>query len=219
MFSHFIYNAPPNTEVMAFQLPGRENRINEPNFEQVPLLVEQMAIAIKPFLDLPFVIMGHSFGGMLGYELIRYLKTNFYISPIHLFITGTIAPQLTKKWKQRDVISETAVFTNSEERILSLMNYIDDVEFLKRILPVMRKDMPLIMNYEYIETEKLDIPISAYAADKDEVVHAREVACWAEQTSAGFVLEIVPGDHWFLSRNRDQVLARLTEVVKLEYVS
>ena len=219
MFSHFIYNAPENTEVFAFQLPGRENRIGEPYFEQVPLLVEQMANALKPYLDLPFIVMGHSFGGILGYELIRYIKTNFGLNPLHLFISGTIAPHLTKKWKERDVISQTAVFTNSEERLLALMSYIDDVEFLKKILPVMRKDMPLIMNYEYKETEKLDVPISAYAADKDEVVHANEVACWADQTTASFELEVVPGDHWFLSRNKDQILARLSEVAKREFVS
>ncbi len=218
MFSHFLYNAPANTEIMAFQLPGRENRISEEYFEDVPLLIEQMAQAVKPYLDLPFIIMGHSFGGILGYELIRHLKANYSQCPIRLFISGTIAPQLTKKWKERDVISQTAVFTNSEERLLALMSYIDDVEFLKKILPVMRKDMPLIMNYQYHENGKLDIPITAYAADKDEVVHAHEVACWEEQTTAEFELEVVPGDHWFLSRNKDQILAKLSEVVNKELV-
>lgn len=218
MFSHFLYHAPANTEVMAFQLPGRENRIGEAYFEDVPLLIEQMASAMKPYLDMPFIVMGHSFGGILGYELIRYLKTNFGQSPLRLFISGTIAPQLTKKWKERDVISQTAIFTNSEDRLLALMSYIDDVEFLKKILPVMRKDMPLIMNYQYHENGKLDIPITAYAADKDEVVHAHEVACWREQTTADFELEVVPGDHWFLSRNKDQILAKLSDMVRKELV-
>ena len=218
MFSHFLYNAPANTEIMAFQLPGRENRINEENFEDVPKLIEQMAQAMKPYLDVPFIVMGHSFGGILGFELIRYLKTNFGQEPIRLFISGTIAPQLTKKWKERDVISQTAVFANSEERLLALMSYIDDVEFLKKILPIMRKDMPLIMNYQYHDNGKLNIPITAYAADKDEVVHAHEVACWEERTTADFELEVVPGDHWFLSRNKDQILAKLSEVVKKELV-
>jgi polyketide synthase 12 len=219
MFSHFMYNAPTETEVLAFQLPGRENRKDETNFEEVPLVVEQMAKAMLPLLDKPFVIMGHSFGGILGYELIRYLKLHYNLMPTTLFISGTIAPQLTKKWKERDVISQTAVFTNSEERLLALMTYIDDVEFLKRILPVMRKDMPLIMNYQYVPGEKLPIPIVAYAADKDEVVTAAEVAQWEAQTESSFELEVVPGDHWFLSRNRDQILEKLASVAKEVSVS
>jgi acyl transferase domain-containing protein/surfactin synthase thioesterase subunit len=214
MFSHFMYNPPKNTDVLAFQLPGRENRIDEQPYEQVDALVEDMAMAILPLLDKPFIIMGHSFGGIVGFELIRYLRKNFGKQPMHLFISGTIAPQLTKKWKERDVISETAIFTNSEEKLLALMSYIDDVDFLKRILPIMRKDMPLIMNYLYTEEALFDFPITGFAADKDEVVLDREVECWKEQTTAPFSLEVVEGDHWFLSRNRDLILKRLSEALE-----
>lgn len=214
MFSHFMYNPPKNTDVLAFQLPGRENRSDEQPYEDVNLLVKDMAEAILPLLDKPFIIMGHSFGGIVGFELIRYLRRHYGKQPIHLFISGTIAPQLTKKWKERDVISETAIFTNSEEKLLALMSYIDDVDFLKRILPIMRKDMPLIMNYLYTDEALFDFPVTGFAADKDEVVLDREVACWKEQTTAAFSLEVVEGDHWFLSRNKELILQRLSQALE-----
>lgn len=219
MFSHFIYNPPAGTEVLAFQLPGRENRAQEAFYEHIDQLIPDMAAAMKPFLDKPFLILGHSFGGIVGFELIRYLRKHEGLKPEHFFVSGTIAPQLTRKWKERDVISQTAVDTNSEERLLSLMTYIDDVDFLKRILPIMRKDMPIIMSYPYQEEAIFDFPITGFAADKDEVVKAEEVSCWAAQTSASFSLEIVPGDHWFLSRNRDLILQRLAEAVQFSYVN
>ncbi len=219
MFSHFIYNTPESTDVLAFQLPGRENRSDEEPYEDMLKLIPDLAQVIRPYLDKPFIIMGHSFGGMVGFELIRYIRAQYNIEAKHLFITGTIAPQLTLKWKERDVISQTAVETNSEERLLSLMNYIDDVEFLKRILPVMRKDMPLIMSYRYEELEKLHCPITAFAAAQDEVVLVDEVRQWEVQTSAGFTLEVVEGDHWFLSRNRELVLERLTHALQDEISS
>ncbi len=169
---------------------------------------------MEPLLDKPFVIFGHSFGGMVGYELIRHLKKSRGKSPARLFISGTIAPQLTKKWKERDVISETAILANSEERLLSLMSYIDDIEFLKKILPVMRKDMAMIMNYVYQPNGKLEIPITAFAANKDEVVYPNEVEQWKEQTLNSFSLEVLEGDHWFLSRNQDIVSQRLSEAIE-----
>ena len=214
MFSHFIYNPPKGAEVLAFQLPGRENRSDEPHYEEVSVLVQDMADAMEPLLDKPFVIFGHSFGGMVGYELIRHLKKSRGKSPARLFISGTIAPQLTKKWKERDVISETAILANSEERLLSLMSYIDDIEFLKKILPVMRKDMAMIMNYVYQPNGKLEIPITAFAANKDEVVYPNEVEQWKEQTLNSFSLEVLEGDHWFLSRNQDIVSQRLSEAIE-----
>lgn len=178
-----------------------------------------VATAVLPFLDKPFLILDHSFGGIVGFELVRYLRRHHGLKPEHFFVSGTIAPQLTRKWKERDVISQTAVDTNSEERLLSLMTYIDDVDFLKRILPIMRKDMPIIMGYPYQEESPFDFPITGFAADKDEVVKAEEVSCWKAQTSASFSLEIVPGDHWFLSRNRDLILQRLAEAVELSYTN
>jgi len=211
MFSHFVYHPPKGSEVLAFQLPGRENRADEAHYEDIAKLIPELAQVILPYLDKPFIVMGHSFGGIVGFELIRYLRMQHALSPQHLFITGTIAPQLTRKWKERDVISQTAVETNSEERLLSLMNYIDDVDFLKRILPVMRKDMPLIMSYLYQEEERLSFPITAFAAAQDEVVLVEEVSQWKEQTQAEFTLEVVDGDHWFLSRNRELILQRLEE--------
>ena len=216
MFSHFIYHPPKDTDVMAFQLPGRENRIDEPPYEDIHVLIEDMAEVIKPFLDKPFAVYGHSFGGIVGFELIRYLRNNYGIKPVHFFASGTIAPQLTRKWKERDVISETAVEANSEEKLLSLMTYIDDADFLKKILPVMRKDMPIIMGYPYKEDQIFDFPITAFGAEQDEVVYLDELEQWREQTSSDFYLEVVQGDHWFLSRNKELILKRVEESLKLD---
>jgi polyketide synthase 12 len=213
MFSHFLYNAPEGAEVLAVQLPGRENRSGEPFYEEVPRLVADLAKAIQPMLDLPFIVFGHSFGGIIGFELVRYLRRHYGVTPAHLFVSGTIAPQLTRTWKERDVISQTAVFANSEEKLLSLMSYIDDVAFLKRILPVMKRDMPLIMNYPYRPEAPFDFPVTGFAASRDEVVLPGEVSGWREQTTAEFNLETVDGDHWFLSRNQDFILGCVAEAL------
>ena len=213
MFNHFLYNPPTNTDVLAVQLPGRENRRDEAPYGEVTKLVDTLAEVIQPYLDQPFSIMGHSFGGIIGYELIHRLQQEQGIRAEHLFITGTIAPQLTKKWRTRDAISKTAEPDHPEQRILSLVSYIDDVEFIKRILPVMRHDMPLIMSYPYQERDPLNIPITAFAAEQDEVVLIEEVREWRAQTSEAFSLEVVSGDHWFLSRNQERILERLQEAV------
>ncbi len=221
MFSHFLFNPPKNTDVIAFQLPGRENRSGEEPYMDMEQLIPDMANIIRPYLDKPFVVIGHSFGGVIGFELIRFLRKHHGIKALKLFVSGTIAPQLTQDWKKSEAIAKTAVRTNSEEKIIGILNYIDDVDFFRQILPVMRNDMPLLMSYQYTEDEKFDFPITAFAGNKDEVVSIDEVGAWKTQTSDTFTLEVVEGDHWFLSRNKEIILQRLKEAVEqtnLSYV-
>ena len=219
MFNHFIYHAPADTEVMAFQLPGRENRSEEVPYKDMDQLVVAMAEAIQPYLDKPFALIGHSFGGVIGYELLRYLHQTQGVQPEYLTVTGTIAPQLTAGWKRTEAISKTARRSYSEEKIMGVLNYIDDADFLRSILPVMRGDMPLIMSYRYQPRTQVDFPIIAFAAHQDEVVSIEQVGAWKEQTAQGFSLEVVDGDHWFLSRNKERVLERLNEAWTLPTLS
>ncbi|SDM25909.1 Acyl transferase domain-containing protein [Catalinimonas alkaloidigena] len=216
IFSHFLYHPPAHTDVMAIQLPGRENRRNETPYEDMPRLIADLAQAIQPYLDKPFVVMGHSFGGVVGFELVRHLRRQGGPQPMRLLLTGTIPPHLTPLWREKESIRETAVFTNSEEKILSLLNYIDDVDFLKQILPVMKKDMPLIMSYYYHEEAPFPFPVTVFAADQDEVVEMEEIQHWRDQTTGDFTLEVVEGDHWFLSRNQERILACLSELIHAE---
>ena len=97
---------------------------------------------------------------------------------------------------------------------MAQLNYIEDVDFLKRILPVMRKDMVMLMSYQYTEEAPLDCPIMVFAGDKDEVVLFDQIKQWREQTTGHFSLDEVPGDHWFLSRNQVFILQRLTDSLR-----
>ncbi|BDD11789.1 hypothetical protein FUAX_42210 (plasmid) [Fulvitalea axinellae] len=206
MFGQFMYNAPEGVDLYAFQLPGRENRLDEPSHTDIFVAIDEMIDAALPYMDEPFALWGHSFGGIVMFEFARRLRERFDKHPVHFFASATIAPQLTHTWKSSTIISETAVRENTEARLLSLMSYIDDVEFVKQILPVMRNDMPMIMDYPYADKEPLACPVTVFSAEEDEVVTPAEMKPWEEQTASEFRQEIVHGDHWFLSRNKDFVL-------------
>ena len=213
LFSWFMYQVPEEIEVLAFQLPGRENRYAETPLENMDQLIIKMLRAIDPYLEVPFMVMGHSFGGIIGYELLRALVKQRNLEPLGLMVTGTIAPQLTPGWKRSEAIAKTAERSYSEEKIIGILNYIDDLDFLRSILPVMRGDMPLIMSYQYRKEGPVNFPITAFAAEQDEVVSIEQIRAWQAQTSHDFSLEVVQGDHWFLSRHQQRILDRLLEVI------
>src|SRR5439155_1532831 len=121
-------------------------------------------------------------------------------------------PHLIRKWQTRDVMLKAMVADNSPEYLVSLSRYVDDVEFLKAILPGMRRDYPLLMGYRHQPNALLNCPITAFAARQDEMAYTDEIREWSQYTQSGFELIEVDGDHWFLNRNRDQITARLQEI-------
>ncbi len=105
------------------------------------------------------------------------------------------------------------VADNSPEYLVSLSRYVDDPEFLKAIIPLMRRDWPLLQNYHFQQVSKLECPITAFAAKQDDMVYTDEIREWSEHTVGGFELIEVEGDHWFLNRNREQITAGLQDII------
>ncbi|MDQ3951623.1 MAG: thioesterase domain-containing protein, partial [Actinomycetota bacterium] len=65
---------PPDVEVQAVQLPGREWRLKEEPFRSVFPLVEELAVVLKDRFESPFAFFGHSLGALISFELARELR-------------------------------------------------------------------------------------------------------------------------------------------------
>ena len=74
LFTKFLLNPPDDYDILAVQTPGRENRMAEPVVESVDELVDQIVPQLLPLFDRPVVIWGHSFGGIVAWEVIRRLR-------------------------------------------------------------------------------------------------------------------------------------------------
>src|SRR5947209_14514516 len=88
---------PGSVEVVAVQPPGREGRFREPPFTDWRPLVAELADAIRPLLDKPFALFGHSLGALLAYELARRLRDLGGKQPDHLFAAALAAPHLPNR--------------------------------------------------------------------------------------------------------------------------
>ncbi|NER85391.1 MAG: thioesterase, partial [Leptolyngbya sp. SIO1D8] len=79
---------PSTIEVCPIELPGRGMRLNESPFTQLTLLAEGIAQSLLPYLNKPFVFLGHSMGGLTSFEVARSLRRIQACSPKHLFVSG-----------------------------------------------------------------------------------------------------------------------------------
>jgi acyl transferase domain-containing protein/NADPH:quinone reductase-like Zn-dependent oxidoreductase/surfactin synthase thioesterase subunit/NADP-dependent 3-hydroxy acid dehydrogenase YdfG len=212
LFTSFLLNPPRDCDMLAIQTPGRETRQAEPVVESVDQLADAIAPQLQSLFDRPVVIWGHSFGGIVAWEVIRRLREGPGCAPGHFLVTGTIAPQLLHRWQKREVILKSMVADNSPEYLVSLSRYVDDPEFVKAIVPALRRDYPQLTSYNFRPMATLSCPITAFAAGQDDVVYTDEIREWSQHTTGGFDLIEVDGDHWFLKRNGDRITATLVQI-------
>ena len=212
LFTNFLLHPPDDYDILAVQTPGRENRIAEPVVESLEELVDQVVQHLLPLFDRPVVMWGHSYGGIVAGEVMRRLRDRHHREPVHYVVSGTLPPHLVHLLQKRDTLLKAMVVDNSPEYLISLSRYVDDPEFIKSILPLMRRDYPLLKSYRFQPTSPLNCPITAFAARQDDMVYTDEIREWARHTCGRFELIEVDGDHWFLNRNRERITATLHDI-------
>jgi medium-chain acyl-[acyl-carrier-protein] hydrolase len=88
---------PADIEVGVVHLPGREGRLRETPFTRIEPLIDAASMALRPYLDLPFAMFGHSMGALVAFELARRFRDDDGSAPTHLFVSGRRAPHLPSR--------------------------------------------------------------------------------------------------------------------------
>ena len=201
---------PDKVHVCCVQLPGRENRISEPLYIRLSDLVDDLAVAIRPYLDRPFAFFGHSLGALLSFSLARELRRESDIVPTRLMVSGRRAPQLPDRkppiynLPDEEFIEEICRLNGMQTDLLR------NAEFMKLILPILRADCTICDTYVYTQGEPLECPISAFHGMSDEELSHEDVMPWRLQTRGSFRMEIFPGDHFYLHTHRQALLKSIS---------
>lgn len=198
VYYNWLRALPPSVEVCPVQLPGREHRLCETPFTQLPDMVGAVRDIITPSLDKPFALYGHSMGGLVAYELARLLRREGGPQPQRLFVSGCRAPHLavpdkiTYNMPEAELLEEIRTLNGTPSEVL------ENPELMQILLPILRADFEVVETYEYTPEPPLDCPISAFGGLEDENVEHRHLEGWREHTTAACSVRMMRGDHFFL---------------------
>src|SRR5260370_14568004 len=189
IFRTWSEHLPQDIEVCSVQLPGREDRLLESPFSNLPSLLDVLGPALLPYLDMPYAFFGHSMGSLISFELARYLgQVEYRNMPVYLFVSGHSAPQIpdpdppTYHLPEPEFIEKLRQLKGMSEQLLQ------NEEFLQLLLPLLRADFALSDTYEYINDKHLPIPISTFPRlQYPQILHDRKSAL-CMQTSGLFRL-------------------------------
>jgi medium-chain acyl-[acyl-carrier-protein] hydrolase len=209
LFHKWNQHLPTSVEVCTAQLPGRGARTHEPAFNSIQPLIASLGPAIYPFLQQPFAFFGHSMGAIIAFELTLYLRREYGLLPSHLFVSGRRAPQIPKKephlsdLPHDEFISELRRLDGTPEEVL------DHPELMELMLPLLRADFALVDNYTYRPEAPLECGITAYGGSEDQEVSFDELKAWHDQTRSAFRLQMMPGGHFFVQKQSEDLLRSL----------
>jgi len=210
-WGHFL---PDWVEVCGVQCPGREQRLREAPFARLPRLVDAAAWALRPFVDRPYVIFGHSVGALVGFEWARQLRRLGCLDPLHLVVAARRAPH---RREQREPIAHLpqADFIDAVRRRYDGIpaEILQDPDLLDLLVPTLRADLQLLENYVYEHEAPLASPITCFWGREDAETDWDDLEGWRQHSAANFNVQMFPGGHFFVQSAETELVGAVAGIV------
>ncbi len=196
-------------EVCAVQYPGRQDRLAEAPHTSIDPLADEIAAVLGPLTDRPLALFGHSMGSIVAFEVTRRLEaTPGAPVPSIVFPSGRAAPSRSRpgtvhQGDDAAVLDSIAKLGGTDRRVLA------DPELIDLILPATRADYQAIETYRCAPGATVAAELRVTIGDSDTAVTEAEAAAWAEHTTGGFDLAVLPGGHFYLSTQIEAVAERV----------
>lgn len=210
-FRRWSDDLPITIEVCPVELPGRGWGIRSTPFTRVLPLVQAIAQALLPYLDKPFAFFGHSMGALVSFELTRLLRREYGLLPLHLFVSGRRAPQIPNLEPPIHTLPESAFLEELRRLKGTPQAVLENAELMQLLIPILKADFAVNETYVYTNEPPLECPITTFGGLQDVEVSCEHLEAWANQTSASFSLQLLPGNHFFLHSAQSLLLQSLAQ--------
>jgi surfactin synthase thioesterase subunit len=190
---------PDHVEVVAIQLPGRGSRAAEPPVEDL----EDGAHAVTRSLERElrayggrFAVFGHSYGALLGYEVVRRLADYRWFAEL-LVLSASRSPASPPpidlhRLADADLTRELGLLGGMSQKRLA------DTDFLARFLPLVRADLTACERYRAPNRPSVLSPVSVWAGEGDWYATPAQAARWGLCAAGEFRTRTFPGGHFFV---------------------
>ncbi|MWA16245.1 thioesterase II family protein [Streptomyces sp. BA2] len=198
---------PEWVDVRPVQLPGRENRADEPALTSIDALAERLADELTPHLDdTPFALFGHSMGALLAYELAARLEARSErTGPIALLVAGHRPPHLPDHLAplydlpDKEFLAGVFALDGTSDELLA------EPEVVQALLPLLRADFTAVDTYVHRLTEAVRCPVTVFTASADPTVIPGQMSRWSDVTERPPRVRTLPGGHFFVTTHRSLV--------------
>uniref|UniRef100_I5AX04 Putative thioesterase involved in non-ribosomal peptide biosynthesis n=1 Tax=Eubacterium cellulosolvens (strain ATCC 43171 / JCM 9499 / 6) TaxID=633697 RepID=I5AX04_EUBC6 len=197
--------------VCAIQLPGREDRLTEEPYTSMEKLLDDLVARISYYRENPLYLFGHSMGAKIAAETARVLQdSGIRLAGLIVSASKTMNCPVEKPLSHlpKDMFIEELVKFNGIPGEL-----LENPAALEYFIPMLRADFVLDETYDEQLKYKLNCPILALCGSQDREAEYDSILAWREYTTGDFYSRVYPGDHFYIKKHEDEVIARIGDLI------
>jgi len=202
-------NLGRNIELIAVQLPGRSNRITETALDDMADLVDQLSQQLIPLLDKPYVLIGHSLGSQVGFELLHHLMQFKKPLPLHFIASGRRGPSVIRQSKKIDAMNDEEFMDYIRELKGTPETVLNNPEIMALLLPMLRADFKLAFEYQYKKRALLPCNITVFKGESDPTTSMDDMLGWQLDFCATIAMKEFSGGHFFIEESEKSVVSEI----------
>jgi len=212
-YSSWAKALPRNVELVAVQLPGRSTRFGETPYSDMKNLVDGLIQVFPNLMGTPYILMGHSLGSRIAFELMNRCKQECIRLPRHFIASGSRAPHIPDRERKIHQLPEAQFIEELQKLNGTPVEIIQNEELMALTLPFLRADFTLSETYQYTGDAQFDCPITVLDGDGDSEISLLDIEAWGDHFSHPADIHTISGDHFFIEKSTSAVLEKIRSVI------
>lgn len=211
---------PPEVEVWAVNLPGRQARLAEPPLTDLDALVDLLAGDLLATARRPYALFGYCSGALLAYLVCRRLAELSPATdpgappgPERLLVGSFAAPDVVLLLRRLPSLPSWLFW----EQLIELGGVPAEVaerEVLRPVLePALRADFGMLAGYRHRPGPPLPTPITVLYGRRDGSVSRGGLLGWRRQSVSRPSLRELDASHWLAEEAPDRLAAVIAEEI------
>ncbi|MEU3213076.1 alpha/beta fold hydrolase [Nocardiopsis alba] len=208
----WVRHFPADWEVCLLDAPGRARRIEAEPLRDAGALADHLCEVVRPELDRPYALFGHSMGALVAYEMTRRLTDT---PPIWLGASAWSPTPGAERRRPRHLFSAEGL----REVIVRMggtpRSALEDPDLWSYVEPLMRADLELVDTWNPDpRAAPLTVPVSVFGGADDQGMSPERLSGWADHVEGDIRHHTLPGGHFYFTGRTGALVERITEDIR-----
>lgn len=205
-----------NVEVLAYTPPGRASRFQHDLVYSMNELLEDAWQHLTPFLDKPFILFGHSLGGLVAFEFLHKLIQESKPLPVHFISSARKAPFL-KSIENWTGLSDDEFIRKLDDLGGLHPDIAENKELVELLLPILRADIGIVEQYTPENELTAPCPVTVFGGHDDTNIPVEALEQWQECFSQPIQIKMLDAGHFYLDTHAQELSNHITDISKSHF--